>query len=142
MSRALHCEGEYWALDFDGHSCRLRDCDGLRYLAQLVVAPGESHAARALIAGRGRDRRARQSAVVRTQVEECARVRVTRALRAVLVRLDRHHPALAQHLRATLRTGKVCAYAPAQSIDGAWQVNATILSDSKRAEPAKTEGVI
>lgn len=43
---------------------------------------------------------------------ERARVTVTKSIRLALDRLDPHHPPLAEHLRATLRTGTWCAYVP------------------------------
>jgi tetratricopeptide (TPR) repeat protein len=33
-------EGDYWSLEFDGHTVRLRDLRGLQYLARLLGAPG------------------------------------------------------------------------------------------------------
>jgi tetratricopeptide (TPR) repeat protein len=33
-------EGDYWSLEFDGHTVRLRDLKGLQYLARLLGAPG------------------------------------------------------------------------------------------------------
>ena len=33
-------EGEYWSVAFEGHTVRLRDLKGLRYLARLLAAPG------------------------------------------------------------------------------------------------------
>lgn len=39
--RELRREGEYWSLELEGHVLRLRDSVGLRYVAQLLVRPGE-----------------------------------------------------------------------------------------------------
>jgi hypothetical protein len=33
-------EGDYWSLVFDGHTIRVRDVKGMRYLARLLVEPG------------------------------------------------------------------------------------------------------
>jgi len=33
-------EGDYWSVVFDGHTARLRDSKGLRYLARLLADPG------------------------------------------------------------------------------------------------------
>ena len=33
-------EGDYWSLVFDGHTARVRDSKGLRYLARLLADPG------------------------------------------------------------------------------------------------------
>lgn len=43
---------------------------------------------------------------------ERARVAVTKSLRLAVDRVAAHHPALAAHLQATLRTGTWCAYVP------------------------------
>ena len=38
-------EGEYWTLGYAGHLCRVKDRQGLAYLAQLLRSPGiEFHA--------------------------------------------------------------------------------------------------
>ncbi len=43
---------------------------------------------------------------------ERARGSVTRCIRYALVHLDEHHPALAEHLRASVQTGTYCCYRP------------------------------
>ena len=43
---------------------------------------------------------------------ERARVSVTRAIRAAMVRIDEADPALGAHLDATIRTGTFCSYSP------------------------------
>jgi hypothetical protein len=53
----------------------------------------------------GRDRRAASHA-------ERARLNATRAIRAAMANLARANPALGQHLAATIRTGRYCAYTP------------------------------
>jgi tetratricopeptide (TPR) repeat protein len=53
----------------------------------------------------GRDRRASSDS-------ERARSGVTRAIRHGIARIGEHHPALAEHLDQTVRTGTYCAYAP------------------------------
>ena len=35
-------EGDYWSVVFEGHTARLRDLKGLRYLARLLADPGRS----------------------------------------------------------------------------------------------------
>jgi hypothetical protein len=41
----FHREGEYWTVAFEGDSFRIRDAKGMRYLARLLVRPGqEQHA--------------------------------------------------------------------------------------------------
>lgn len=51
---------------------------------------------------------------------ERARKAVTMRLRDVVARLDGPLPALAKHLRAALRTGRVCAYEPEEPVS--WRV--------------------
>jgi tetratricopeptide (TPR) repeat protein len=33
-------EGDYWSVEFEGHTVRIRDLKGMRYLAQLLAHPG------------------------------------------------------------------------------------------------------
>ncbi len=47
---------------------------------------------------------------------------VRRAIKAALATIDTHHPALGQHLRATVRTGTYCAYTPDPRIPVDWQL--------------------
>ncbi len=55
---------------------------------------------------------------------ERARSAVTWRIRAALRRVEDVHPALGRHLRAAVRTGTRCSYAPAQ--ETAWQVRAAV----------------
>ena len=36
----VRCEGDYWFVAFDGHTVRVRDLKGVRYLARLLASPG------------------------------------------------------------------------------------------------------
>lgn len=51
---------------------------------------------------------------------ERARFRVTRAVRYAMERIAEHHPALADHLRVTVRTGTWCAYEPDPRAPVSW----------------------
>ena len=62
----------------------------------------------------GRDRLAASAA-------ERARINVTRAIKAVLTRIQEHSPALGRHLGRTVRTGIYCSYAPDPGFPGAWR---------------------
>jgi hypothetical protein len=42
-------EGEYWTLGYAGHRCRVKDRQGLAYLAQLLPSPGREFHALALV---------------------------------------------------------------------------------------------
>jgi len=39
-TNVLHHEGDYWSVLFEGHTVRVRDVKGMRYLAQLLTHPG------------------------------------------------------------------------------------------------------
>jgi tetratricopeptide (TPR) repeat protein len=62
----------------------------------------------------GRDRRA-------ASASERARVRITRAIRQAIARIDEHHAALGEHLGGAIRTGTYCAYIPEPGDTGPWQ---------------------
>jgi AAA ATPase domain len=64
----------------------------------------------ALSAASGLGRRARRLG----DAGERARKAVTARIRDSLSRIDRRHPALAQHLRQSIHTGTVCSYQPPQ----------------------------
>jgi hypothetical protein len=36
-------EGDYWSVTFDGHTVRVRDLKGMRYLARLLAEPGREY---------------------------------------------------------------------------------------------------
>ena len=57
----------------------------------------------------GRDRRTGGSG-------ERARLTVTKRIKDALDRIRRVHPALGEHLAASVRTGLVCKYAPAAPV--------------------------
>jgi tetratricopeptide (TPR) repeat protein len=61
----------------------------------------------------GRDRAAATNA-------ERARVNVTRAIKAALVRIAEHSPSLGRHLGATIRTGTFCMYEPDPRVPVSW----------------------
>jgi hypothetical protein len=50
-------EGDYWTVTFAGHTVRLRDVKGMRYLARLLAGPGREHHVLDLVAAEagGRD---------------------------------------------------------------------------------------
>ena len=51
---------------------------------------------------------------------ERARVSVTKAIRSAIRSIGRHHPALAAHLAASVRTGRLCSYAPPGETPPRW----------------------
>lgn len=62
----------------------------------------------------GRDRRM-------PSAEERARVSVTKAVRSAIRLIDRHCPELAGHLSGSVRTGRLCSYAPPATAPPTWR---------------------
>jgi len=52
---------------------------------------------------------------------ERARVNVTRTIRAAIKNIERSHPALGGHLRASIRTGTFCSYRPDPGVPDRWR---------------------
>lgn len=61
----------------------------------------------------GRDRKLASGA-------ERARLTVTKRIRDALARIESHHPALARHLTATIKTGRLCSYETADAPSSPW----------------------
>jgi hypothetical protein len=53
---------------------------------------------------------------------EGARVRVTHTIRRALARIAKHHAALNEHLRATIKTGSHCTYLPDPRLSLPWDL--------------------
>jgi hypothetical protein len=53
---------------------------------------------------------------------ERARASVTRSLRYAVSRIAEHHPAMADHLERTVRTGTYCSYVPDPRIPACWEL--------------------
>ena len=51
---------------------------------------------------------------------ERARVSVTKAIRSAIKAIGRHHPVLEAHLTASVRTGRICTYAPPGEAPPRW----------------------
>ena len=115
-------EGEYWTIAYDCLLCRLRDSAGLRYLAYLLQRPGDKVAATQLLlaaaAPTGRTSPGRNAA---TDETELARVKATRAIRTAMQHIETYNAPLNQHLRATIKTGGSCSYAPDPRLPVAWE---------------------
>jgi predicted ATPase/class 3 adenylate cyclase len=91
-------EGEYWTIGFQRTVIRLKDTKGLQYLQKLLTAPGQQFHVLDLAAG--------------TDSPPRARANVGKSLRACLKRIEQAHPALREHLAATIHTGYFCSYQP------------------------------
>jgi hypothetical protein len=116
-------EGEYWTLEFAGVTCRIKDTTGVRYLALLLREPHRRVPALDIVRSGERPIAAAPAGVDADPiVRERARINVTRAIGAALKRIDEHHPALAGHLRATVRTGQVCTYTPDPRLPVTWEM--------------------
>jgi hypothetical protein len=63
----------------------------------------------------GRDRKAASHA-------ERARLNATRAIRSAMGSIAKAHPALGEHLAATIRTGRYCSYTPDPRSPVSWQL--------------------
>lgn len=107
---ALIRDGEIWTVEFGGVVRHVRGLRGFEFLARLLVRPGAPVAARD-VEGRG-DSSAGS--------DERARINVTRAIQAAVARLGGIHPTLAEHLRATVHTGKACVYRPGPRVPIRW----------------------
>lgn len=53
---------------------------------------------------------------------ERARASVTRSLRYAVSRIAEHHPAMADHLERTVRTGTYCSYVPDLRLPASWEI--------------------
>lgn len=119
--QAIRRQGEFWTIVYEGRTCRLRDTRGLTYLVRLLRAPYSRLPAFDLVrtdVTEGRPAPAPDAAAC-----ERARVNVTRALGSLLRRLETHHPELAKHLRATVRTGAHCVYTPDPRLPIDWETD-------------------
>ena len=110
----LEPEGEVWKIEFAGVVRHVPGAKGLEYLSRLLGHPGEPIAAIDL---EGR-------AASEPFASERARSNVTRAIHSAMKRLDQVHPGLADHLRATVRTGRLCSYRPDPRVPIRWNTPA------------------
>jgi hypothetical protein len=113
-------EGEYWTIAYGGIVCRLRDTAGLRCLAFLLGRPGARVAALELVRAYAPNRA--QGRRTTTRETELARVSVTRSIRAAMRRITTHNASLVAHLRATIKTGAHCSYAPDPRLPVPWHL--------------------
>ncbi|MBV8995290.1 MAG: adenylate/guanylate cyclase domain-containing protein [Pseudonocardiales bacterium] len=100
-------EGEYWTIGFQRIVIRLKDTKGLQYLQKLLTAPGQQIHVSDLAA--------------ETDSPPRARANVGKSLRACLKRIEQAHPALREHLAATVRTGYFCSYQPDPRVPIEWR---------------------
>ncbi len=111
LSRA---SGKRWTLEFDGQTCRLEQTGGVDLLATLIAHPDEQISALVLehnflhLVGMPPP----SARLLLHDARERARAAVSRVMEETLAAIAIQHPALAQHLRASLRIGTSVAYAP------------------------------
>lgn len=116
-------EGEYWTIVYDGVVCRLRDTAGLHYIASLLGRPSDKVAAVELAhAACTPSGRTAQRRIATTHQTELARVKTTRAIRTAMQHIGMHNAPLIEHLRATIRTGLFCSYAPDPRLRVEWEL--------------------
>jgi hypothetical protein len=119
-SPSLAREGEHWTFRYGGMVLRVRHRVGLDYLAVLLERTNQEIAAVALIAAVGTDPSVPLSmgqsvAGGRQRADPArtrARVRVTRAVREAIKRINTVDAQLGEHLTYSVRTGNFCCYAP------------------------------
>jgi hypothetical protein len=105
-------EGEYWTIAYEGQVIRLHDAKGLVYLARLLRQPGQPVPVTEF---------AERSAGAADHASlERARLAVTKVIRIALAHIAAAHPALGQHLSATIRRGYSCVYLPDPRTPIAW----------------------
>jgi hypothetical protein len=105
-------DGEYWSIQLDGATCRLRDAPDIQPLGFLLQHPHEEVSALFLerVAGDLSCQPGYRPPL--HDARERARANVTRAIGAVIDRIAVDHPGLAAHLRVTVHTGSFCGYRP------------------------------
>lgn len=119
---SLTREAESWTFAYRGTVCSIRASVGVFYLAALLEQPHLGMSAEQLLetsdegsrtAERDDDGPPPPERPRRSPAAERARVRVTRALRDVIDRVCLADARLGRHFSDSIRTGKICSYAPA-----------------------------
>lgn len=110
-------EGDYWTFEFDARVVRVRDSRGVRYVASLLRHPGAAlHASALRSAAFALDGAKPPKTITGGAAAERARLSVTKGIAGAIARLGAMHPVLGAHLRATIRRGYFCSYAPTLGI--------------------------
>ena len=118
-------EGELWTIGWGGHSVRLRDAKGLRYLARLLDRAGADVPAVELVAfgeAASDPGEAEPEETPGLALVERSRQSVTKAIKNAIKRIARDHQELGEHLQSTVHTGLVCRYAPDPRRPPRWQI--------------------
>jgi hypothetical protein len=105
--------GNAWTLVFEGRACRMEDASGVRVLTILLSHPNEEISALVLEQSFLRPHDGRSGRRQLHDARERACAAVSEAVEATLRTIASQDPALARHLRASLRIGMHCAYVPA-----------------------------
>lgn len=117
---AFQSEGRYWLIRYEGHSVRLPDGKGLRYLALLLASPHVRFAANDL-PGRVEQR---EQPLCSDDLER-ARSAVTKRIKNAIRQIAACHPGLGYHLSTAIRTGRYCTYQPDPGRTWEWDVDNT-----------------
>jgi len=123
----LRQEGEYWRAHYAGTQVRLKDSKGLHYVAYLLRHPGRQfHACELMAVAPGPDGERAQFDMQypKAAVAERARLAVTKRIKALVMKLETCHPALAYYLRTTIKTGYYCTYLPDPHRPVSWELKA------------------
>jgi hypothetical protein len=107
----------HWTIAYAGRALRLRHAKGVTYLATLLRGPGDA-LGRELARAVGLHGRIRKAG----STTERARINVSRAIGAVVRKITVVHPALGEHLAATIRTGTYCSYVPDPHLRVDWEL--------------------
>ena len=117
-AQRIYREGEYWTIAYESGVLRLRDGKGIRYLAHLLLHPGEPIAAVQLQAVAGGEA---CLAPADELTAERTRSAVSKRIKDAVEKIRRHNPALGLYLVATVKTGRDCVYRPDAEEDIRWE---------------------
>ena len=109
---SLSLQGGIWTIEFNGVVRHVKTFKGFTYLTRLLAEPGTEIAATDLEIRAEKD----------SASGEKARLNVTRAIQSTIARVGDAHPELAEHLRATVRTGRLCSYRPDPRVPIRWRI--------------------
>ena len=111
LVQLIRRDGDFWTIVYGGGVTRLQDGKGIRYIAELLTHAGESRRAVDFAGESAADPAA----------AERARMRVTKAIRNAVKRMEARDPSLGYHLRSAIKTGAICRYEPDPRSPMSWK---------------------